>query len=93
MGVSLARPPNAPQCPEEGQWVRLCALYAQSLRQSAEGAGPLQAERAVAEYGAAAALERAAQGWADGDAGAARSWMAAAEHALVSVLLPVPWRR
>ncbi|MFC4328266.1 hypothetical protein ACFPC0_10560 [Streptomyces andamanensis] len=95
MGVSLIRQPRPPGQPADGTrlLVHLCALHGQSLRRRAETASPLQAERALTEYGAAAALEQAAQHWADGDIRAARAWMAAAENALSAALLPVPWRQ
>lgn len=93
MGVRLDRPPPPP--PPLGslemQWVGTCALRAQTLRHRADAASPLQAERAVVEYGAAAALERAAHLWSQGDQGEALAWMAAAEHTLRGALIPVPW--
>jgi hypothetical protein len=98
MGVQLSRgpsprSPSPPSGPNTGElrMIAACALRAQTLRSSADAASPLQSERAVVEYGAAAALERAAHMWADGSHGDARSWMAAAENSLVAALVPVPW--
>lgn len=89
MGVSLVR--SAAHEARE-QWSAHCSAHAQALRLSAEGASPLQAERAVVEYGAAAALDRAAGLWLSGDDRAAQAWVAAAGAQLAAALLPVPWQ-
>lgn len=101
MGVQLSRAP-APQpdpppqpLPEPGtgemRMIAACALRAQALRRAADQASPLQAERAVVEYGAAVALERAAHMWADGADSDAQRWMAAAQNSLSAALIPIPW--
>lgn len=96
MAVRLARQSASPYPPRardtvEVQWIGLCGLRAASLRKEAERANSLQTERAVIQYGAAAALERAAHAWASGEESDARSWMAAAENTLAAALVPVPW--
>ncbi|MEV6401078.1 hypothetical protein AB0M39_40950 [Streptomyces sp. NPDC051907] len=100
MGVQITRGPSPQSHPpppllgaEGKRMVTVCALRAQTLRRSADQASPLQAERAVLEYGAAVALDRAASLWADCADGQARSWMAAAENALAAALVPIPWTR
>lgn len=95
MGVQFSRGPrpHPPPGPDTGemQMIAVCALRAQALRRRADSASPLQVERAVVEYGAAAALERAAHLWADREDEDARQWMAGAENTLVAALIPVPW--
>ncbi|MFF9265784.1 hypothetical protein [Streptomyces longwoodensis] len=85
MSIKLARP-----SPEQEQAL-LCGVHAQALRLSAEGASPLQTERAVLEYGAAAGLERAAHHWLSGEHDLAQGWMQAAANVLASALIDVPW--
>jgi len=85
MAVRFGRPP--PQT----DWALACSVHAQALRLSADGASPLQAERAVVEYGAAVALEKAADYWRTGDHELARMWMRAAGSQLAAALIDVPW--
>lgn len=68
-----------------------CALRSQTMRHAAEAATPLQAERAVVQYGAGAALERAAVAWSQRDEEVARTWERAAESQLLLALIPIPW--
>lgn len=89
MGISLARP--SPPPPLTDQWALTCSVHAQALRLGAAQASPLQAERAVVEYGAAVAMERAATHWHQDEQYEAQVWMRAAEHALSAALIPVPW--
>lgn len=88
MGISLARP--SPQ-PVVCDWALLCSVHASALRRSADGANPLQAERAVVEYGAAVALDRAADYFRSGDHELARVWVRAAGNQLAAALIEVPW--
>lgn len=89
MAISLARP--SPQTAAQ-QWATLCSAHATALRQHADGASPLQAERAVTEYGAAVALDKAAAHWLTGDHELGRVWLRAAENTLAAALIPVPWQ-
>lgn len=91
---SLETTPAPAQHPVERrvQMVGLCGLRAQSLRHAAERAPVMQAERGAVQYGAAAALERAADLWGRGDDGGATAWMKAAEHVLSDALIPLPWK-
>jgi hypothetical protein len=102
MGINAARedppglhgPPAAPP-PDtvEVLWIGTCGVRAQALRGSAMGASQYQAERAVIELGAAAALDHASYLWAGGRDGEAVAWMRAAENVLASALIPIPWRQ
>jgi hypothetical protein len=85
MGIDLARPSP------EREHALLCSVHAQALRRSAEQASPLQTERAVLEYGAAAGLERAAHHWLAGERELAQGWMRAAANVLAAALIDVPW--
>lgn len=89
MGVSLARP--SPERDTQQQWALHCSTHAQALRMSANQASPLQTERAVVEYGAAVALERAAGLWLDGEGELAQVWMRSAANVLAAALIEVPW--
>jgi hypothetical protein len=88
MAISLARP--SPRSPAQ-QWAVLCSTHAQALRLSADGASQLQAERAVVEYGAAVAMDKAAVYWSNGRPELARVWMRAAASQLAAVLIEAPW--
>lgn len=68
-----------------------CALRGQTLRLAAQRAGAEEADRAVVQYGAGAALDRAATAWSFGHHAEATAWMRAAESQLLLAGIPIPW--
>lgn len=80
---------SAGQSPIEREFQ--CALRSQSLRHAAEAATPLQAEHAIVQYGAGAALERAAVAWSRQERDVAQAWERGAESQLLLALGCVPW--
>mgnify|MGYP003575484458 CR=1 FL=1 len=63
------------------------------LRDQADGAPPHFAERAGAQYAAAACYERAVREWNRTQMEAAGTWMRAAEQMLSAHVVPAPWHK
>lgn len=93
-GLAPGQPPApaGPLSTVELEWISVCGARASQLRASATSASALQAERAVIEWGAAAALDQAAFLWAAGNDEHATALMRAAEATLAWALIPAPWR-
>jgi hypothetical protein len=63
------------------------------LRDQADAAPPHFAERACAQYAAAAGYERAVREWNRNQAEAAGTWMRSAEQMLGAHVVPAPWHK